>query len=354
MRVLVTGHLGYLGSVLVPMLLEAGHAVVGLDSDLYAGCAFGGGTPEVPARGRDVRDVVVADLAGLDAVVHLAGLSNDPLGDLDAALTDDVNYGASVRLARLAKAAGVRRFVFSSSCSSYGAAGDALVDEETELRPITAYARSKVRVERDVAPLADGDFSPVFLRNATAYGVSPRLRCDLVLNDLVAWAYVTGRVRLRSDGTPWRPLVHAEDVARACVAVLAAPRARVHAQAFNVGRTDENYRIRDIAEIVRDTVPGSRIEYAPGAAPDQRSYRVDFGKLPRAVPDFVPRWTVRDGARELHAAYRRHGLQAEDLEGPRYRRVDQIRLLLRGGQLDERLRWRDDRASAARDARPVG
>jgi nucleoside-diphosphate-sugar epimerase len=354
MRVLVTGHLGYLGSVLVPMLLGTGHSVVGLDSNLYAASAFGDGMPPVPVRGLDVRDVEVGDLAGLDAIVHLAALSNDPLGDLDPLLTDEINHAASVRLARLAKAAGVGRFVFSSSCSNYGAAGDGLVDEDAELRPITAYALSKVEVERDVSRLADDGFSPVFLRNATAYGVSPRLRCDLVLNDLVAWAYATGRVRLKSDGTPWRPLVHAEDIARACVAVLSAPRERVHGQAFNVGRTDENYRIRDIAEIVRETVPGSRIEYAPGAAPDQRSYRVDFEKIRRAVPSFVPRWTVRHGARELYEAYRRHGLQADDLEGPRFRRIDQIRLLRTNGQIDETLRWRADAAPAGRDGGSVG
>ncbi len=349
MRVLVTGHLGYLGSVLVPMLLETGHAVVGLDSDLYAACAFGNPIPPVPARGLDVRDVDGADLAGLDAIVHLAALSNDPLGDLDPALTREINHVASLRLARLAKAAGVQRFVFSSSCSNYGAAGDGLVDEGADLHPLTPYAISKVQVERDVARLADDEFSPVFLRNATAYGVSPRLRCDLVLNDLVAWAYTTGRVRLKSDGTPWRPLVHAEDIARACVAVLSAPREVVHGQAFNVGRTDENYRVRDLAEIVRDTVPGSRIEYAPGAAPDQRSYRVDFGKIRRALPDFAPRWTARDGARELYEAYQRNGLHVDDLEGPRYRRVDQIRLLLGSGQLDETLRRRAGTASVERD-----
>jgi nucleoside-diphosphate-sugar epimerase len=347
MRVLVTGHLGYLGSVLVPVLLEAGHAVVGLDSDLYDACTFAGPLPDVPARRCDVRDVGGTDLAGVDAIVHLAGLSNDPLGDLDPALTHEINHVASVRLARLAKAAGVRRFVFSSSCSNYGAAGDGLADEEAELRPITPYARSKVAVERDVSRLADRDFSPVFLRNATAYGVSPRLRCDVVLNDLVAWACTTGRVRLQSDGTPWRPLVHAEDIARACLAALTGPRDAVHAQAFNVGRTDENYRIRDVAEIVRDTVPGSRIEYAPGAAPDRRTYRVNFEKIRRALPAFVPRWTVRDGARELYDAYRRHGLAVDDVDGPRFRRVEQIRGLLRSGQLDETLRRRTD-APAAR------
>jgi nucleoside-diphosphate-sugar epimerase len=241
-------------------------------------------------------------------------------------------------LARLAKAAGVRRFLFSSSCSSYGAAGDGLVAETAVLNPLTPYAISKVRVERDVAELADADFSPVFLRNATAYGVSPRLRFDLVLNNLVAWAYTTGRVHIKSDGTPWRPIVHIEDIARAFVAVLAAPREAVHAQAFNVGQTEENYRIRDLAEIVRETVPGSRIEYAPDGGPDLRCYRVDFGKIVRALPEFKPRWTARQGAEELYVAYRQRGLSLDDCEGPRFKRIDHLKRLLATGRVDATLR----------------
>jgi nucleoside-diphosphate-sugar epimerase len=340
MHVLVTGHLGYLGTVLVPVLLEAGHSVVGLDSDLYAGCTFTGSIADVPELKIDVRDVAVEQLAGFDAIVHLAALSNDPLGDLDPGLTEAINGTASVRLAALAKAARVPRFVFFSSCSNYGAGGDGLVDELAELHPLTPYAVSKVYVEREVAKLADERFTPVFLRNATAYGASPRLRCDIVLNDLVGSAFTSGRVLLKSDGTPWRPIVHAEDIAHASVAALAAPADAVRAQAFNVGSTDQNYRIRELAEIVAETVPGARVEYAEGAAPDKRSYRVDFTKIARVLPDFVPRWNARKGAQQLYDAYRRVGLTREDFEGPRYRRVTRIRSLLASGELDESLRRR--------------
>ena len=341
MRVLVTGHKGYIGTVMVPMLVEAGHAVVGLDSDLFRECTFQAGIADVPQLRIDLRDVQAADLDGVDAVIHLAALSNDPLSDLNPAITYDINHAASVRLARLAKEAGVRRFLYSSSCSSYGQAGDDLVDETAPLHPITAYAISKTRVERDVARLADDRFSPTFLRSATAYGVSPRLRFDLLLNNLTAWAYAEGRVHIKSDGTPWRPIVHIEDIARAFLAVLSAPRDVVHNQALNVGRTEENYRVHQLAAIVQEVVPGSKIDYAQDGGPDPRCYRVDFGKIHRLLPEFKPQWTARRGAEELYEAYRIGELVIEDCEGPRFKRIDHLKHLLATRRVDATLRWRD-------------
>jgi len=340
MRTLVTGHKGYIGTVMVPMLLGAGHEVVGLDSDLFQQCTFSPGIQDVRELRVDLRDVPKAYLEGFDAVIHLAALSNDPLGDLNPEITYAINHAASVRLARLAKDAGVSRFLYSSSCSSYGQAGDDLVDETADLHPITAYAISKVRVEQDVAALADDGFSPTFLRNATAYGVSPRLRFDLVLNNLVAWAYAKGRVHIKSDGTPWRPIVHIEDISRAFLAVLAAPREAIHNQALNVGQTEENYRIRELAEVVRAVVPGSRVEYAADGGPDPRCYRVDFSKIHRLLPEFKPQWNARRGAEELYAAYRIAGLVLEECEGPRFKRIDHLKQLLATGRVDATLRWK--------------
>lgn len=342
MRVLVTGHHGYIGSVLVPMLVAAGHEVVGLDSDFFAPCLLPGQDPgpEVPSLARDLRDVSREDLQGCDAVAQLAALSNDPLGNLDPELTFEINQAATLRLARLAKEAGVERFLFSSSCSTYGASsGDDLLDESAPFNPVTPYGVAKVQVEAELARLADDAFSPTYLRNATAYGVSPRLRLDVVLNNLVGWALTTGRVHLMSDGTPWRPIVHVEDICRAFLAVLEAPREAVHDQAFNVGRTGENYRIRELAEIVAETVPGCEITYQPGAGPDTRCYRVDCSKIERQLPAYRPRWDARRGARQLYDAYRRAGLTEEQFQGPTFVRLGRIRELQEQGLVDTALRW---------------
>ena len=356
MRVLVTGHRGYIGAVLCPMLLERGIDVVGLDTDLFRDGDFvskdapgdeSAPSPtlalaplaEVETIARDLRDIRAADLEGFDAVMHLAALSNDPLGNLDASLTTDINYTASLQVAELARAAGVERFIFSSSCSTYGAAGDDALDENAAFNPVTPYAVEKVRLERALHDLADDDFSPTYLRNATAYGASPRLRLDIVLNNLVGWAYTTGKVLMLSDGTPWRPIVHVEDICRAFLATLEAPRESVHDEAFNVGRSAHNYRIRELGEIVVDTVPGSVMEFAPNAGPDKRSYRVDFTKIETQLPGFDPQWDAKKSAERLLRCYQEFGLTKEHMEGPEFIRLARLQQRIDGGELDAQLRW---------------
>ncbi|HEU5450926.1 MAG TPA: SDR family oxidoreductase [Terriglobales bacterium] len=344
MRVLVTGHKGYIGTAMVPMLLNAGHQVLGIDSDLYRNSTYGNALPQVPEIIKDVRDIEKSDLKGIDAIIHLAGLSNDALGDLDPELTYAINYHASVRLAQMAKELGINRFVFASSCSNYGAAGDKILDESGELNPVTAYAISKVKVEQEVSQIADDKFSPVFMRNATAYGVSPRIRFDIVLNNLTAWAYTTGHILLKSDGTPWRPLVHIEDISLAAIAMIEAPRAVVHNQHFNVGQNSENYQMRTLAEIVKETVPNCEIAFADGAEPDKRNYRVNFTKYTNAFPNHQLRWNVRRGAKQIYESYRAIGLQRDEYEGPKYKRIAQLKSLLASGQLDTNLRWKVTKA----------
>jgi nucleoside-diphosphate-sugar epimerase len=321
------------------MLQKSGHEVKGLDSDLYGRCTFTGDLPALNTITKDVRDVEKDDLAGLDAVIHLAGLSNDPLGDYRPELTGEINEKASIRLARLAKAAGVKRFLFASSCSNYGAAGADFLTEQAAFNPVTPYGVSKVKVELALNQLADENFSPIYIRASTAYGMSPRIRFDLVTNNLTAWAFTTGQVYLKSDGSPWRPIVHVEDISRAYIAALQAPQELIHNQAFNVGTTTENYQIREIADIVKEVVPGCRIEFAPDAGPDKRCYRVDCNKIARVLRDFKPQWTARLGIEQLYDAYKRVGLSLDDFEGPKFKRIAHVKKLIDEGKLDKSLRW---------------
>lgn len=355
MKVLVAGDRGYIGAVMVPFLRAAGHQVSGLDLGLYEGCDFGSGPEDAGARPfRDIRDADASRMAGCDAVVCLAALSNDPLGDLNPAATYSVNLDGTLALARAAKQAGVRRFLFASSCSLYGAVGSAAVAEDAAMVPVTAYGAAKLAAERELALLASDAFSPVYLRSATAYGVSPRLRLDIVLNNLTAVAVTEGRVHLESDGSAWRPLVHVEDICRAFLAVLEGPLELVHDQVFNVGRAQDNVQVCDIAELVRGAVPGSRISFADGAGPDLRNYRVDFSKLNETFPDLHLRWSVRDGIGELVRAYMNYGMTYDDFVSSRFVRLRRIRDLLSAGLLDDMMRRQAEGHVRSQSAKRAG
>jgi len=342
MKVLLTGHRGYIGVEMVPALRAAGHEVVGLDTGYYDACDFAAPPDEIVTLAVDLRDVTPEHCRGSDAVIHLAALSNDPLGDLNPGITYDINLHASVRLARAAKEAGVRRFLFSSSCSLYGAGADGYLDENAAFNPVTPYGESKVRVEQEVSHLADATFTPVYLRNATAYGVSRRLRADIVVNNLVGHAITSGKVLLQSDGTPWRPLVHIGDIIHAFQCCLAAPESAIHNQAFNVGRTSENFRIRQVAEMVAEVVPNATVTFAQGASADARNYRVDFSKIETKLPGYAPTWTLRKGIEEIYGAYHRHAMTKDEWLGPRYYRLRTIKGLQEQGVLDQNLRQRTE------------
>ena len=343
MHVLVTGNNGYIGTVMVPILQANGFEVTGLDSDLFKDCVFGdpsisGTISSISYLRKDIRDVQLSDLRGIDAIAHLCALSNDPLGNLNPKITYEINFKGSVRLAKLAKKAGIERFVLSSSCSVYGASTADIVNEESEVRPITPYAISKVRAEKEIAKIAGSNFTPVFLRSSTAFGLSPMLRFDLVVNNFVAWAFTKGKVLLKSDGSAWRPFAHIADISNAFAAALRAPRDAVHNQIINVGQNEENYKIREVAEIVQQIVPNSQIEYVEGAEPDKRSYRVEFNKISDVLPEFKPKWNVTLGAKQLYDAYQKVDLLVEEFEGPRYRRITNLENSLRFGRVDSTLR----------------
>jgi nucleoside-diphosphate-sugar epimerase len=349
MKVLVTGHLGYIGTVLTPMLLGRGHDVVGMDADWYSRCTFGEASriASVPNIRKDIRQATIADLRGFDTVMHLAALSNDPLGNYNPQLTDEINHLAAVRLGELAKQAGVRHFIFSSTCSNYGVAGNEFIDETGSFNPYTPYARAKVAAEMHLRPMSDTNFSVTLMRSATAFGNSPRIRWDLVLNNLTAHAATTGKIYMKSDGTPWRAIVHIEDISRAFTAVAEAKRELVHDQAFNVGQTKENYRVSEIAEIVAEVVPGCRIEYAPNAGPDPRCYRVNCDKLGRTIPAYQPQWSARAAVQQVYQAIKQHGLSLDDFEGPRFARLPHMKKLIADGIVDEQFNYTSQAIKAA-------
>ncbi len=340
-KIIVTGHSGFIGSLMVPLLLEKGYEVVGIDTKYFGkDCEF-----YPPQNGfteiiKDTRKIEEKDLEGAYAICHLAALSNDPLGDLDEQLTYDINHLASVEIAKLAKKVGVEKYIYSSSCSLYGIAdGDTALDETAQFNPVTAYAKSKVYSERDIVPMATDDFSVTFMRNATAYGISPKLRLDLVVNNLVGWAITTGQIKIMSDGTPWRPLVHAEDIARAFIAVIEAPKEVVNRQSYNVGQSAENFQIKDIAKMVGEVVPGCSVVITGEHGSDSRSYRVNFDKIARELPNFKPQWTLKKGIEEVYEAYKKYGMDSDKFNGRYFIRLKQLQYHIENNHLNEKLFW---------------
>ncbi|TPE48405.1 NAD-dependent epimerase/dehydratase family protein [Amaricoccus solimangrovi] len=339
MKVLLTGADGYIGAIMGPKLIEAGHDVTGIDTGYYRrGWLFDDAKIHPRVVSKDLRRIESADLEGFDAVVHLSELSNDPIGENDPGLTMAINHEGSVALAKKAREAGVKRFVYASSCSTYGAGGDGMRTEESELAPQTAYAKCKILVERDVRDLADETFTPVFMRNATAYGASPRQRFDIVLNNLAGFAHTIGEIRMTSDGSPWRPIVHIEDICQAMLCALTADREAVSGESFNVGADSENYRIREIAEIVAKTFPGCELTIGESGG-DTRSYRVSFAKIRAHMPEFETSWTAERGARQLRAMFERIGLTREMFEAEPFTRLREIKHLRATNQIDPTLYW---------------
>lgn len=339
-RILVTGHNGYLGSVMAPHLVAEGYDVVGMDTGFFGECTLVPDSGKIPEIKKDIRDLSPKDLENFDAVIHLAALSNDPIGNLNDSWTEEINYQASVKLSELSRAAGVKRFLFSSSCIMYGAANTLTVDENSPLDPKTEYARSKVKAERAISAMTDKDFSPVFIRNGTVYGVSPRMRFDTVLNDLVGSATTTGKVVVHSDGKPWRPVMHVQDVARYFQAMLEAPKEKIHNQAFNAGSNELNHQIIELAQIAVATVPNAKLEMVPKPSADQRTYKADFGKFAKTFPDFKFKWNARSGAAELYDAFKRVGLKHSDYTDKKFTRLKWLHYLLDSGKLDNALRWK--------------
>lgn len=335
----MTGHNGYIGSVMAPHLVGAGYEVTGLDTGYFSECTLVPDTVTIPEIKKDLRDLTVKDVEGFDAVIHLGALSNDPIGNLNDKWTEDINFRASVKLAELARDAGVSRYLFSSSCIMYGASSTQIVTEDSPLDPKTEYARSKVKAEQTISALARDGFSPVFIRNGTIYGISPRMRFDTVLNDLTGQATTTGKVIIYSDGKPWRPVMHVQDVARYFQAFLEAPVEKIHNQAFNSGANELNHQIIELAEIAVKTVPGATLEIKAKPGADQRTYKANFGKFARTFPDFRFKWNAARGAAELYEAFKRVGLTHEDFVSTKFTRLKWLNHLMQSGRLNEALRW---------------